>query len=168
MIFKRREEIYMHSWLVQTRALLQTFSGRSNNFCGTIAAVFFATIIGYTIVFIEAKAEAYGIVVSPIISFLQVYGASSYSGLIAVQQLVISAFYCGNKKYLKHNSSGLDTTSADTAKQYKIKAKRKQLMKKINKKNDWSRCDIQKPWLHSVAAVLPKTTARWKEYWSAW
>ena len=70
--------------------------------CGTIAAIL-ASIIGYSIIFLsKTKLETYGIIVSPVISFLQIYGVLVILGLIFIGSFigVVSAF-TATRKYLK-------------------------------------------------------------------
>ena len=101
-IFNRREEIYMMKLIGANKSFIAGPFLVEAIICGTIAAVL-ATIIGYTIVFLsKSKLEAYGIIVSPIISFLQVYGVVVVLGLILIGSTigVISAF-TATRKYLK-------------------------------------------------------------------
>ena len=101
-IFNRREEIYMMKLIGANKSFIAGPFLVEAVICGTIAAIL-ASIIGYTIIFLsKSRLEAYGIIISPVISFLQVYGFLVVLGLIFIGSFigVISAF-TATRKYLK-------------------------------------------------------------------
>ena len=101
-IFNRREEIYMMKLIGANKSFIAGPFLVEAVICGTIAAIL-ASIIGYSIIFLsKTKLEAYGIIVSPVISFLHMYGILVVLGLIIIGSLIgiISAF-TATRKYLK-------------------------------------------------------------------
>ena len=101
-IFNRREEIYMMKLIGANKSFIAGPFLVEAVICGTIAAIL-ASIIGYTIIFLsKSRLEAYGIIISPVISFLQVYGFLVVLGLIFIGSFigVVSAF-TATRKYLK-------------------------------------------------------------------
>ena len=101
-IFNRREEIYMMKLIGANKSFIAGPFLVEAVICGTIAAIL-ASIIGYTIIFLsKSRLEAYGIIISPVISFLQVYGFLVILGLIFIGSFigVVSAF-TATRKYLK-------------------------------------------------------------------
>ena len=101
-IFNRREEIYMMKLIGANKSFIAGPFLVEAVICGTIAAIL-ASIIGYTIIFLaKSRLEAYGIIISPVISFLQVYGFLVVLGLIVIGSFigVVSAF-TATRKYLK-------------------------------------------------------------------
>ena len=101
-IFNRREEIYMMKLIGANKSFIAGPFLVEAVICGTIAAIL-ASIIGYTIIFLsKSRLEAYGIIISPVISFLQVYGFLVVLGLVVVGSFigVVSAF-TATRKYLK-------------------------------------------------------------------
>ena len=101
-IFNRREEIYMMKLIGANKSFIAGPFLVEAVICGTIAAIL-ASIIGYSIIFLsKTKLETYGIIVSPVISFLQIYGVLVILGLIFIGSFigVVSAF-TATRKYLK-------------------------------------------------------------------
>ena len=101
-IFNRREEIYMMKLIGANKSFIAGPFLVEAVICGTIAAIL-ASIIGYTIIFLsKSRLEAYGIIISPVISFLQIYGFLVVLGLVVIGSFigVVSAF-TATRKYLK-------------------------------------------------------------------
>ncbi len=101
-IFNRREEIYMMKLIGANKSFIAGPFLVEAIICGTIAAIL-ASIIGYLIIFLsKTKLETYGIIISPVISFLQIYGFLVVLGLIFIGSFigVVSAF-TATRKYLK-------------------------------------------------------------------
>ena len=87
-IFNRREEIYMMKLIGANKSFIAGPFLVEAVICGTIAAIL-ASIIGYLIIFLsKTKLEVYGIVISPVISFLQIYGFLVVMGLIVVGSFI--------------------------------------------------------------------------------
>lgn len=101
-IFNRREEIYMMKLIGANKSFIAGPFLVEAIICGIIASILALGIGSAVVFFSKAKLEAYGIIISPIVSFLSSYWFVALFGLMIVGSLigVISAF-TATRKYLK-------------------------------------------------------------------